>query len=134
MKLVNQYLSLKNQYRNTLILIKSGNFYTTFADDALLLKYFFGYQVIDNKASFPLSVKKRNLDFLNLKNVSYVLVEYDDIITSNKTDNQYGTFLNEAIIQYDKERNLNELLNRIQYKIKINEKNYDKIWEYVNEL
>jgi len=41
MKNIDKYLVLKEKYQEYVILIKSGNFYYTYLNDALLIRYFF---------------------------------------------------------------------------------------------
>ena len=41
MKTVDKYLKFKELYQDYVILIKSGNFYYSFEDDAYILKYLF---------------------------------------------------------------------------------------------
>ena len=46
MKIKDKYRELKRQYPDSLILLRSGNFYITYDDDALLLYHLFSYQLL----------------------------------------------------------------------------------------
>lgn len=43
-----QYISLKKEYENYLILLKSGNFYIFLNNDAIIMNNIFDYKIIDN--------------------------------------------------------------------------------------
>ena len=44
MKLKDRFSSIKNRYLNDIVLIKSGSFYITFDQDAIIMNYLFSYQ------------------------------------------------------------------------------------------
>ena len=64
MKIVNKYMNLKNEYQDSFIFIKSGTFFHTFLNDAIILRYIFGYQIIENRSSFPTQSKDKVLRIL----------------------------------------------------------------------
>lgn len=55
MKLVDKYIMYKEKYPNYIILIKCGNFYNTYFDDAILLSCLCNYKIINNKIGFPVT-------------------------------------------------------------------------------
>ena len=69
MRLIDRYILIKNKYPNYIVLIKCGNFYNTFYNDALYINKRFGYKLINNKFGFPIGV----LDKINL--CKYILVD-----------------------------------------------------------
>ena len=79
MKLVERYIKLKEKYPNYIILIKCGNFYNTFFDDAILLSCLCNYKIINNKIGFPCVYLNKVKSYINStvlvvdnKSISYV--------------------------------------------------------------
>jgi len=56
MKTIDKYVKFKSQYKDYVVLIKSGNFYYSFGEDAYILKYFF------NSSLLSLTVKSSILN------------------------------------------------------------------------
>ena len=52
MKLKDRFSSIKNRYLNDIVLIKSGSFYITFDQDAIIMNYLFSYQITSGKIGF----------------------------------------------------------------------------------
>ena len=54
-----QYISLKKEYEHYLILLKSGNFYISLNNDAIIMNNIFEYKILDNnsyiKIGFPIT-------------------------------------------------------------------------------
>lgn len=86
MKLKDKHKELKKQYPTSIILIKSGNFYTTYNEDALILNSIFLYQIINNRIGFPLNTLDKVTSKLNELSINYIVIidskedniEYDD--------------------------------------------------------
>ena len=70
MKNIDKFLALKNKYSDSLVLIKSGNFYYSYFEDGIILNYLFNYQVINNRVGFPLKNLDKVLEELKRDNVS----------------------------------------------------------------
>lgn len=45
LKNIDKYLTLKRQYKESILLIKTGNFYYTYMFDSLILNYLCNYQM-----------------------------------------------------------------------------------------
>ena len=74
MTLVDRYIKLKEKYPDYIIFIKSGNFYNTYFDDAILISCLCNYKIVNNKICFPCS---------NLNKVKYYLCNRLALIVSN---------------------------------------------------
>lgn len=134
-KLANTYLTYKNNYKETLVLIHSGNFLYTFLEDATIMNYLFGYKIIDNRVGFPISIAEKIKLKLNSLNVDYLIVEKDSYFFT--TFNKYNNYINvnkKALKVIKKQKDLESLFENISKKIEVDKHNYQRILEYVNEL
>ena len=97
MKTVDKYVEFKSKYKDYVVIVKSGNFYYSFGEDAYILKYFFNYQIRDDKVGFPLNAKAKVKSVLNRHNVN-VLEIIDDYayVLETKNTNEYDIKLKEA--------------------------------------
>ena len=99
---------------------KSGNFYSVFDDDAIILHSLFKYKIKDNRVGFPISSIDKVTDKLKELHIDYKL---DDIITHFE-DDKYDNYLIES-------KNKNSL----DYKIKeIEEKISNANYNDLNKL
>jgi len=134
-KLANQYLFYKNLYKETLILIHSGNFFYTFLEDATLMNYLFGYKLVDNKVGFPISILDRIKSKLNSLKIDYVIIKNDDYYLNTFNEfNNYNKIKKEADIVFEKKEKLNGLYEKIEKKVDVDELNLQRIIDYVNSL
>lgn len=135
MKLANQYLFYKNLYKETLILIHSGNFFYTFLEDATLMNYLFGYKIVDNKVGFPISIIERIKSKLNCLKIDYVIIKNDDYYLNTFKDfNMYNKISEEANSISEKKGKLKELYEKIEKKVEVDNSNLERIVDYVNSL
>ncbi len=136
MKIKDQYCQLKVEYSNSIILIKSGNFYVTFSEDAVIFNYLFNYQINDDKVGFPLKSLEKVLFDLKNRNLNYVIVDslnYQVKVQENSSE-YYHEILKVAE-KYQFENSMNHvLIERIKYLISGNSTNYNKIKEFIDEL
>lgn len=135
MKTVDKYVKFKSQYKDYVVLVKSGNFYYSFEEDAYILKYFFDYQIRDNKVGFPINAKAKVKSVLNRHNVNLIEV-IDDYayVLETKNDNAYASTLIEAKSNILVSNMLNTLMSTIEVKVKKENANYRLIKEFVDEL
>ena len=122
-----KYISIKHEYKECLVLIKSGSFYITFYDDALILNYLFNYKVINNKVGFPISNLDKVLSKLDNNNISY----YIDNNYNNNPINNYNNILYNAKTNYFNNTNLDLLIDEIKFVISLDPNNLKLIKEYL---
>ena len=135
MKIVDKYIKFKELYQDYVILIKSGNFYYSFEDDAYILKYLFNYQIRENKVGFPMSAKAKVKSILNRHNINLIeIIDDYAYILETKNTNAYQEKLAEAKSNILISNMLNNLMNAIEVKIKAETANYNLIKEFVDEL
>ena len=76
MKIKKIYYGLKRKNEDSIILIKNGNFYKTYEEDAIILYFVFGYQIKGNTLGFPINIFMKifmKLNALGLNIIVYVL-------------------------------------------------------------
>ena len=130
-----KYEKQKNENLNSIILIKSGNFYATIGDDAFVMKAIFNYQILKGKIGFPInSIEKVKYKLEELK-VNYIICDTDNnVIKKEFEENSYGKILNNCKKQEYKDNMKKLLFDRIEYLINLNCDNYDKIRKFIDEL
>lgn len=135
MKTVDKYIKFKSSYKDYVVLIKSGNFYYSFDDDAYILKYFFNYQIRDNKVGFPINAKAKVKSVLNRHNVNLLeIIDEYAYVLETKNENEYESKLKEAKSNILISNMLSNLMNSIEVKVKKEEANYRLIKDFVDEL
>ena len=124
-----------SSYKDYVVLIKSGNFYYSFDDDAYILKYFFNYQIRDNKVGFPINAKAKVKSVLNRHNVNLLeIIDDYAYVLETKNENEYESKLKEAKSNILISNMLSNLMNSIEVKVKKEEANYRLIKDFVDEL
>ena len=112
---------IKKQYKDSVIIIKYGNFYRVFDEDTYIIHYLKNYKIHDNIVGFPINIIndiKKELDSIS---VSYII--YDKcMINYNNIHNQY-----EVALKLSKEKYEKEILLE-----KIKELNINEIKEIIN--
>jgi len=136
MKLREKFNYLKKEYSDSVVLIKSGNFYITYENDALIMNNIFNYQNINNKVGFPIRSVDKVMNSLNDKNINYVIDNNDDsdILEFTSNGNEYLRYYEQAK-KYEFRDSLNKiLLDKIKFLIESDNDNYEKIRRFIDEL
>ena len=68
------YLTWKKKYPNSVGLIKSGSFYRTYDNDAIILSYLCCYKVIKNGLGFPIRSLSKVLKKLKREEVNFKVI------------------------------------------------------------
>ncbi len=72
---------MRKNFPDTLVLIKSGNFYRCYDDDSYLIAYLMDYQVqttvVNDMAGFPTNALKKVIDKLQFKRINYKIFEFE---------------------------------------------------------
>ena len=134
MNLKQRYSYLKMEYSDYVILIKSGNFYITYHEDALILNNIFGYQKINDRAGFPLNALDKVKSGLKAKMISYVVVDSDNLEKNKIKKNNYLEYFEIAKNREFKDSLNKILLDKIKFLIEQSDKNYEKIKRFIDEF
>ena len=97
---------------------KSGKFYNSFGDDAIILHYLTGYKIVAEKGGvgFPETAYNKVINALEDEEVSYVVYEKENILAEKdfKKLNSYKSLLKKGM----QELSIEERFNKIEKKIK----------------
>ena len=134
MKIKDKYKELKYLNFNKVILIKSGNFYISYDEDAIVLNHLFSYQIVNNKIGFPLVTLSKIKEKLNELNVDYIIYNNEEeITTQTNEDNNYMNIYNKAKKEEFTTRINEVLIDRIRFLLK-DPNNYEKIKRFIDEF
>ena len=130
-----KYLNIKKDYKNYIVLIKKGNFYYSYDEDALVINYLFDYKIINNKVGFPINTINKVLNILKKEDISSVVLEGNDIKINKILENErYSEVLG---LSYDKLERIeceNKLIEMIKNILKNNINHYESIRLYLSSF
>ena len=134
MKIKDKYKELKYLNFNKVILIKSGNFYISYDEDAIVLNHLFSYQIVNNKIGFPLVTLPKIKEKLDELNVDYIIYNNEEEITNQTNeDNNYMNIYNKAKKEEFTTKVNEVLIDRIRFLLK-DPNNYEKIKRFIDEF
>ncbi|MBP3920074.1 MAG: hypothetical protein J6D28_00745 [Bacilli bacterium] len=92
-----KYTFYKLNYFKYIILIKSGNFYITLDNDALIVSNIFNYKIKDSssviRTGFPLDSLNKVVSKLEDLSINYLVIDSDIVSEQSFDSNQYDTYL-----------------------------------------
>ena len=134
MKIKDKYKELKYLNFNKVILIKSGNFYISYDEDAIVLNHLFSYQIVNNQIGFPLVTLPKIKEKLDELNVDYIIYNNEEeITTQTNEDNNYMNIYNKAKKEEFTTKVNEVLIDRIRFLLK-DPNNYEKIKRFIDEF
>ena len=127
------YLTWKEKYPNSVVLIKSGSFYRIYDNDAIILSYLCCYKVIKNVLGFPIRSLSKILKELKREEVNFVVD--NDVHFSFENDDNYLTLLNQSLEVYKLRVRIDKIYDYLNENIerKFIKKVIDEIEEIINE-
>ena len=136
MALKDEYQKMKINHQTKVILFQSGSFYVTFFQDAEILNYLFSYQIHENKVGFPIKNLEKVVFQLREEKLNYIVVDNQrkNIIFDQFDENTYLKFFQLASKYHLESVEQKNLLDKIQYLMKLNPNYYTKIKEFIDEL
>ena len=130
------YKIKKMQNNDKVVLVKYGNFYKTYNEDALIIWDVFGYKVKNNLVCFPSNVFSNVVSKLNRLGINVIVINKEnDISYYNSTrDNNYNLYKDKSNIEYNKDIKINQVKLLVEEKLENSFINYDKLIEFLNTL
>ena len=127
------YLTRKEKYPNSVGLIKSGSFYRTYDNDAIILSYLCCYKVVKNVLGFPIRSLSKVLKELKGEEVNFVVD--NDVHFSFENDDNYLTLLNQSLEVYKLRVRIDKIYDYLNGNIerKFIKKVIDEIEEIIDE-
>ena len=134
MSLKDEYQKMKINHQTKVILFQSGSFYVTFFQDAEILNYLFSYQIHENKVGFPIKNLEKVVFQLREEKLNYIVVDNQrqNIIFDQFDENTYLKLFQLASKYHLESVEQKNLLDKIQYLIKLNPNYYTKINEFID--
>ena len=117
--MIDLFRILKLDYKEYIILFKSGSFYISFDEDSLILNKLFNYKILNLKNNIKVGFSLNSLDVVISKlqqlNINYIIIE-DKIIkdkyeSENNNFSKYATSVFEVI-------SINNRINKLCNKLK----------------
>ena len=127
------YLTWKEKYLNSVVLLKSGSFYRTYDNDAIILSYLCCYKVVRNVLGFPIRSLSKVLKELKREEVNFVVDS--DVHFSFENDDNYLTLLNQSLEVYKLRVRIDKIYDYLNGNIerKFIKKVIDEIEEIIDE-
>ena len=120
----------------SIILVKYGNFYRCFNEDALIVFYLFNYKISDNyRIGFPLSALTKVLARLKDVGISCVIINgINNYISYDSFDNKYFYFLELAKSHYNYAIGVNIIMEEVKECLSKSLDNIGNIKDYIKSL
>lgn len=113
---------------------KSGKFYNSFGDDAIILHYLTGYKIVHEKGGvgFPETAYNKVINLLDDEEVSYIVYEKDNIIEEKdfKKLNSYKSLLKKGLKDLEIEVRFEKIFKKIKT---LNAKELDHILDLIED-
>ena len=113
---------------------KSGKFYNSFGDDAIILHYLMGYKIVAEKGGvgFPETAYNKVINTLDEEEVSYIVYEKENILEEKnfKKLNSYKSLLKKGIQELSVEERFKNIEKRIK---ELNGKELDHILTLIED-
>ena len=131
--MIDLFRILKLEYKEYVILFKSGSFYISFDEDSLILNKLFNYKILNLKnnikVGFPLNSLDNVISKLKELNINYIIIEDKDIKekyeVEDNTFSKYTSSVFEVI-------SINNRIDKIVDKLK--SIHIDKVKEILDEI
>lgn len=121
MPVINMVKNIKDLFSNYVVLIKIGNFYEVYNNDAIIISYLFNYKIKtlssnDITCGFPLVSISKVKYILDKKYINYIIIDkahnYEEIEKNDfKKKNKYNDLYNDANTFIDKINRINKIKN-----------------------
>ena len=89
------YNKYKFDYKDYILLIKSGNFYICLNNDAIVMNNIFNYKIKEStnfiKVGFPINSELKVRSYLDNIKVNYVIIDKEIVDKRKFQDNEYNT-------------------------------------------
>lgn len=97
MKVVDVYREYKMKYPKFVILIRVGNFYEIYGEDAYIMNNLFNYKVkkFDGyvRAGFPIAAYNKVMSKFNSFKINYLIIDNKEIMKKKFNKNNYEVYL-----------------------------------------
>ena len=135
MRLIDINDRLRNEYKNTIIFLKYGNFYRCFYNNAIVVGYIFNYKLHDNKVGFPIKIIDNILSILDKYSIDYLVYNNsNDIRYIYHNINNYNKYLSLGNSKYNLDNYILNINNKIKDILDKDINKYIDIMRVLDEL
>ena len=135
MRLIEINKKLRSEYKNTVILMKYGNFYRCFYNNAIVVGYLFNYRLHNNKVGFPVNIIKSIECRLDEYSIDYLIYNSDhDIKYIYHEINNYNKYLILGNSKYNLDNYILNINNKVKDILDSDINKYIDIMRYLDEL
>jgi len=131
--MIDLFRILKLEYKECVILFKSGSFYISFDEDATILNNIFNYKIVELKNSIKVGFPLNNLNMVISKlkelNINYIIVENKNIKEKYEVENNNFSKYTSSVFEVI---SINNRIDKIVDKLKSIDN--DKIKDILNEI
>lgn len=126
MKILDKYQIYKCKYPKFVILIKVGNFYEAYGEEAYIMMNLFNYNIrtVNDtvRVGFPVISYNKVIDKFNAFKINYIVCENENIIKKKFNHNNYDKYISNDL-------SIDDRIIKIYEKLKIikNNSNIDEI-------
>ncbi|MGM9850356.1 MAG: hypothetical protein ACI31V_05625 [Bacilli bacterium] len=117
--MIDLFRIIKLEYKEYIMLFKSGSFYISFDEDSLILNKVFNYKILELKnnikAGFPLNSLDTVITKLKELNINYIIVEDKDIKDKYESKNNNFSKYTKSVFEVI---SINNRINKIVNKLK----------------
>lgn len=131
--MIDLFRILKLEYKEYVILFKSGSFYISFDEDSLILNKVFNYKILELKnnikAGFPLNSLDTVINKLKELSINYIIIEDKNIKEKYEVENNNFSKYTSSVFEVI---SINNRIDKIVDKLKSIDN--DKVKEILNEI
>ena len=134
--MIDLFRQLKLEYKDYLILFKSGSFYISFDEDATILNNLFNYKIVELKnnikSGFPLNMLNDNIKIIESNKINYIIIDNKRIINKKSfTRNKFNAYTKSV---FDIISNSNRISNIVKKLESINNDSKDEVLNKIELL
>ena len=131
--MIDLFRILKLEYKEYVILFKSGSFYISFDEDSLILNKVFNYKILELKnnikAGFPLNSLDTVISKLKELNINYIIIEDKDIKEKYEVeDNNFSKYTSSVFEVISINNRIDKIVNKLK------SIDNDKVKEILDEI
>lgn len=127
------YKSAKEKYPKYVVLIKVGNFYEIYGEEAYIIHNLFNYKIRKEKnyirVGFPLIASTKVFDKLKKFKINFIVIDGDNVEKVRFNKNAYDTFFTNGLSIDDRIQTIEEKLAILR-----NSKNINEILDKIEEI
>lgn len=117
--MIDLFRILKLEYKEFVILFKSGSFYISFDEDSLILNKIFNYKIADLKNNIKVGFPLNNIDIVISKlkelSINYIIIEDKNIIDKYEVEtNNFSKYTSSVFEVISINNRINKIIDKLK--------------------